>query len=153
MTILMLQAEVNTEIRLGAGQLEANNKTATGYTIGIGMTRYFESDFLFGVDFDFTYADIEFNGRDRDLYGYGADLRLGYAFMDNDLSVYAIGSALRQTIGNTTGAGFGYGFGGDYHITNSMALALEYKTYDITTDKASTDYDFESVNGSLKFIF
>ena len=108
---------------------------------------------MFGVDFDFTYADIKFSGRDRDLYGYGADVRLGYGFFNNDLGIYGIGNALRQSIGNTDSAGFGYGGGLAYRFTKNMAIVLEYKTYDMTTDRDSTDYDYDTARGFLKFIF
>ena len=65
--------------------------------------------------------------------------------------LYAIGSGALQGIDNNDGAGFGYGVGADYRITKSIALNLEYKTYDMTTSRF--DYDYEKANLNLKYTF
>ena len=72
--------------------------------------------------------------------------------LENKLALYAIGSGALQGIDNMSGAGFGYGAGIDYRITDSFALNVEYKTYDMTSDKMP-NYTFEKINTNFKYTF
>ena len=71
---------------------------------------------------------------------------------DDKLAVYAIGSGALQTVDTKDGAGFGYGAGVDYRITKNIALNVEYKTYDMVSDKMP-DYTYEKINTNLKYTF
>ena len=88
---------------------------------------------------------------DDSLYNAGGDFKLGYALFNNKLAVYGIGSALYQGIGGMDGAGFGYGAGADYRITDNIALNVEYKTYSMTSNYG--DYDYDRVSSGIKYTF
>ena len=70
---------------------------------------------------------------------------------NNKLTVYGIGSGIYQSIGGIDGAGFGYGAGADYRITDNIALNVEYKTYSMTSNFG--DYDYDRVSTGIKYTF
>ena len=70
---------------------------------------------------------------------------------NNKLALYGIGSGIYQGIGGIDGAGFGYGAGIDYRITDHIALNVEYKTYSMTSNYG--DYDYDRVSTGIKYTF
>jgi len=149
----VIHADQTTDLRFGVGEVKAGNEAATSFGIGFGGTTYLENNFILGLVFNFSYADIKINNKDENLYGYSSDMKLGYSLHQYGLDSYIIGSALYQSIGSINGVGVGYGAGIDYRFTEEIALVLEYKTYDITTEKLSTNYTYDLATGFLKFIF
>ena len=50
-----------------------------------------------------------------------------------------------------TGAGFGYGAGVDFRITEQVSFDIEYKTYSMTLNYG--DYDYDRVSTGIKYTF
>lgn len=133
------------DIHISGGTSTIANETQPIYEIGYGVSGYFDSGIILGVDFNFGAA----NTAKEITYNYGADMKVGFSSIKN-ASVYAIGSAMSQSYANTTGYGFGGGAGMEYRF-NAFATAVEYKSYSMTTKVG--DYDFDSTQLKVKYIF
>lgn len=134
------------DLHVSGGTSTIANETQPIYEIGYGVSGYFDSGLMFGVDFNFGTA----NTTKETTYNYGADMKVGFSPIKN-ASVYAIGSVMSQSYANTTGYGFGYGGGMEYRFNNSFATALEYKTFSMITKVG--DYDFDSTQLKVKYTF
>lgn len=129
--------------------------------IGYGVSVYTDSGIFLGVSFDFSGGTLDKNQvkienrtstkNDDSIYTAGGDFKLGYALFSNKLALYGIGSGIYQSIGGIDGAGFGYGAGVDYRITDNIALNVEYKTYSMTSNFG--DYDYDRISTGIKYTF
>lgn len=144
-----------TDLHLGVSSVEAMGESGTEYSLGFGWDNRdkMKSDtgFFWGGSFDYGIADI----KGEDLGTFTGDLKIGYTPL-KDLAVYAIGSGAIQSYDSVNAYGFGYGAGIDYKISDSFAVAAEYKSYTMTPDidgVAGVDYDFDKVGVNLKYIF
>jgi opacity protein-like surface antigen len=144
--------EVVTDVHIGGASSKVLDKDSTEYNIGYGVTSYSDNNIYFGISFDLSYGEIELINKNLNVYSYSADGKLGYAFFDKKLGAYGIVSGMYQSIDSLNGAGFGYGAGLDYRITDHIAINLEYKTYDMKSDKMP-DYTHEKVISNIKFTF
>ena len=69
---------------------------------------------------------------------------------NNKLALYGIGSEFIKDWG-IDGAGFGYGAGIDFRITEQVSFDIEYKTYSMTSNYG--DYDYDRVSTGIKYNF
>ena len=153
--------ETLMDIHLTGVSSTATNIDATEIGIGYGVSVYFDNSVFLGLSFDFSGGKLDSSKvkienktstkNDDNIYTTGGDLKLGYALFNNKLALYGIGSGIYQGIGGIDGAGFGYGAGADYRITDHIALNVEYKTYSMTTNYG--DYDYDRVSTGLKYNF
>jgi opacity protein-like surface antigen len=153
--------EVLTDIHLNGSASQAASIDSTEIGIGYGVSAYFDNHIYAGTSIDFsagkfdnTKVYIPRSSRSRNddnLFTAGADFKLGYAFFSDKLAIYGIGSAIYQGIAGIDGAGFGYGAGADYRITDHIALNLEYKTYSMTSNYG--DYDYDKISTGIKYNF
>lgn len=152
--------ETLTDIHLVGISSTAANIDSKEIGIGYGVSLYLDNSIFWGLSFDFSGGkldnskikiDNKTTNKNDNIYTAGADFKLGYALFDNKLALYGIGSGIYQSIGGIDGAGFGYGAGVDYRITNNIALNLEYKTYSMTTNYG--DYDYDRVSSGIKYTF
>ena len=150
--------ETLTDIHLVGISSTAANIDSKEIGIGYGVSLYLDNSIFWGLSFDFSAGkldnseikiDNKTTNKNDNIYTAGADFKLGYALFDNKLALYGIGSGIYQSIGGIDGAGFGYGAGVDYRITNNIALNLEYKTYSMTTNYG--DYDYDRVSSGIKY--
>lgn len=151
----MSAKEVLTDIHLSGSASQVTNDDSTEIGIGSGVSGYFDNGIYAGVSFDFSTGKLDESNnnskKDNTLYTAGTDLKIGYAFFANKLAIYGIGSGIYQSVSEVEGAGFGYGAGIDYRITDHIALNLEYKTYSMTSNYA--DYDYDKVSSAIKYNF
>ena len=153
--------ETLMDIHLTGVSSTAAEIDATEIGIGYGVSVYLDNSIFWGVSFDFSGGTLDKNQvkienktstkNDDSIYTAGGDFKLGYALFDNKLAMYGIGSGIYQGIGGIDGAGFGYGAGVDYRITDHIALNVEYKTYSMTTNYG--DYDYDRVSTAIKYNF
>ncbi len=153
--------ETLMDIHLTGVSSTAAEIDATEIGIGYGVSVYFDNSVFLGLSFDFSGGKLDSSKvkienktstkNDDNIYTTGGDLKLGYALFNNKLALYGIGSGIYQGIGGIDGAGFGYGAGADYRITDHIALNVEYKTYSMTTNYG--DYDYDRVSTGLKYNF
>ena len=153
--------ETLTDIHLTGISSTGADINATEIGIGYGISVYLDNSIFWGVSFDFSGGTLDnsqvkientTSTKNNDsLYTAGADFKLGYALFSNKLAVYGIGSGIYQSIGGIEGAGFGYGAGTDYRLTDNIALNVEYKTYSMTSNYG--DYDYDRVSTAIKYYF
>lgn len=153
--------ETLMDIHLTGISSAAADIDATEIGIGYGVSVYLDNSIFWGVSFDFSAGKLDNSQikienktstkNDDSIYNAGGDFKLGYALFNNKLAVYGIGSGIYQSIGGIDGAGFGYGAGADYRITDNIALNVEYKTYSMTSNYG--DYDYDRVSTGIKYTF
>lgn len=143
-------AQILRDIYIAGGSCETvGNASETAYEIGYGVSGYFENSFMWGVELDMGMVDAQNNNG----YYYGGDFKLGITPFNN-FSVYGIGAVIWQDFDNgLSGGGFGYGVGAEYRLASWLALAGEYKTYNITYDRLGVDADYSSTLMKVKFTF
>ncbi|WP_418186818.1 outer membrane protein [Aliarcobacter lanthieri] len=147
-----LYAQNTKHVHIGVSTANIEGEDYAEFNIGYGVNGYFNS-FLLGTSFDFAYGTPKVNGKSIDVATASVDFRLGYGLFDNKLSIYAIGTGAFQGVDGTDGAGFGYGGGINYDITDNFAINLEYKTYDMKTGSSTVNYTYEKSNLNLKYRF
>jgi opacity protein-like surface antigen len=102
------------------------SESALQHTIGYGVMHTFESNIFLGVGLDFDYTNIY----EYSALSYGADFKAGYQFVEKT-NLYGLFSPKIQGFENGTGYGFGYGIGANYQPIDELAIALEYRTYNM----------------------
>lgn len=150
---LNLSAQNVTDYHIGVSSAKVLEKDFTEVNIGYGANWYTQSDIYVGIVIEFAYGNVDLeNGKSADVFSSNADLKLGYSMFDNNLALYAIGSGALQSVDTMSGAGFGYGTGVDYRFAKNFAMNVEYKTYDMTSDKMP-NYTYEKINTNFKYTF
>lgn len=136
------------DIHVGVSNMDIKDgDNGANYTIGYGVTKTFDNKVVAGVSFDLDYANVG----STDIYGVGADLKLGYNVY-KDVNVYALGGYKIQSVEGDSAYGFGYGAGIDYAVTRNIVAAVEYKTYDMSASNFE-DYKYQTLGASLKYRF
>lgn len=153
--------ETLMDIHLTGISSTATEIDATEIGIGYGVSVYFDNSIFLGLSLDFSGGKLDNSQikienktstkNDDSIYTAGGDFKLGYALFNNKLALYGIGSGIYQGIGGIDGAGFGYGAGVDYRITDHIALNVEYKTYSMTSNYG--DYDYDRISTGIKYSF
>lgn len=150
---LNLSAQNVVDYYIGVSSAKVLEKDFTEVNIGYGVNWYTQSDIYVGIILEFAYGNVDLeNSKSADVFSSNGDLKLGYSIFDNNLALYVLGSGALQSIDSMNGAGFGYGGGIDYKFTKNFAINLEYKTYDMTSDKIP-DYTYEKINTNFKYTF
>jgi opacity protein-like surface antigen len=139
--------EVEKGVTLRAASVDFMDSSRTQYGIGYGFSSFGSSGFVWGTDFELDYFDVE----GKEVWGYGAALRLGYAMAHNDLQLYALGGALGQSMPGGNGYGFGYGGGADYRLFSHFRIGAEYRTYSMTREYG--DYDYTQISGFGRIVW
>jgi len=150
LTTTTMASDAYKYLSIGANSATVANEDATGYAIGWGLNKYYDSGLFFGIGFEITAISLEA----ETVTGYGTDLRIGYteAIQNHAAALYGIVSAQGQDIANGSAYGFGYGAGVSYRITEWLETDLEYKTYSMTHE-SSIEYDSDTIALNLKFTY
>lgn len=148
LTLSHLNAHTIKDIYCAAGSVNVGTTSETAYELGYGVSSYYESGFMWGVELSGGMIDAKRNG-----YYYGGDVKLGITPIKN-FSVYGIGTGIWQDFDSgLSGGGFGYGGGAEYRLASWIAIAGEYKTYSMTYDRVGVDEDYSSALMKVKFTF
>lgn len=145
-----LNADINySDFHVGVTQATIADESNIGYTLGYGYAKTFQNGVYLGGAFDFDFVNLD----EALSSSYGANIKLGYEVV-NDLALYGIGAVTYQSIGSSTGGGFGYGAGAEYIISDSFALSVEYTTYSIAPEFLTEfSYDYSKAALTLKYLF
>ncbi len=137
--------EWNTKVAVGASAAEVNGESYTQYGVGYTATTTFENQIIFGFGNTLSYGR---ETRSIEVLTLDADLKVGYELITN-LTAFAIGTGVVQSVENNSAYGLGYGGALEYRITNNVALEGSYKTIDMTNSSGDYDYDISSI--AVKF--
>lgn len=150
--LTLSQANLVRELKLGIGQIEAKGSTSTSYTAAFSATHYSENDFLFGIAVNLSKGDLTLIDKKENMYSFSTDIKAGYALFAQRISLYALASAISNSTKSQESYGFGYGAGVGYRLFDNFSLSAEYKTHRLSSDKVE-DYDYETLNGFISFVF
>lgn len=134
-------------VYVGVGSADFNDVSETVYTVGYGFTKTLDSKYVWGVDAELEYADIE----GESMFGFGAEGKFGYNVLPAT-NVYGVIGAKMQDMDGYDAYGFGIGAGASYKINDSYSASVEYRTYDME-GSGGMDYDYDKVGVNLKYSF
>lgn len=134
---------------LGVVSMNTENDSGIGGDISYKYSNYYNTVY-WGGKFSFEFGSV----KDIEIYNYSVDIRLGVIPVKN-VSIYGIGSVMRQSLDNRESGGFGAGGGIEYRFNRKVSTSIDYISYNMSPTTVSTlkDYNFDKVIGSLNFNF
>lgn len=86
------------------------------------------------------------------LYSSAADIRLGISSIKS-FSLYGIGAAMYPRVDDRENSVFGSDTGVEYRITDTIAVNIDYKTFNMKPSKIGfLDYDYTKTSISVKYM-
>ena len=142
----LLNAEgFDTKVSVGASSAKIKNDKYTQYGIGYSSNTRLDNGIILGFGNSLAYGNVR-NG--VEAITLDMDLRAGYEIIEN-LTGFAIGTGVAQTVDNSSALGLGYGGSIEYRLTDNVSLEGSYKT--VSMDDSKRDYDYDTSNFSVKF--
>jgi len=141
-------------IQLGASNLDFGGESATGFNLGIGTDNYKENGLYYGAVFNVDSGKVN----NEKVIGFGMDIKLGYTFM-KDWTGYGLVGWNLQGIYDTPSdefnnyRGFGGGLGLQYKISESFAVNVESRTYNLKFEDVGEDLKYKTTSINLKWIY
>lgn len=146
--ISLLNAEgFDTKVSVGASSAKIKNDRYTQYGIGYTSNTRLDNGIILGFGNSLSYGNVR-NG--VEAISVDMDLRAGYEIIQN-LTGFAIGTGVAQTVDNSSATGLGYGGSLEYKLTRNVAVEGSYRT--ITMYDSPMDYDYDVSNVAVKFNF
>ena len=142
---LLNATEFDTKISVGATAAKIDNDTYTQYGIGYTANTNLDGGIILGFGNSLAYGNVK-NG--VQAISADMDLRAGYEIAQN-LTAFAIGTGVAQTVDNSSAVGLGYGGSLEYRLTSNVSLEGSYKT--VTMNDSPRDYDYDTSNLAIKF--
>ncbi len=142
---LLNATEFDTKISVGATAAKIDNDTYTQYGIGYTANTNLDGGIILGFGNSLAYGNVR-NG--VEAISADMDLRAGYEVIEN-LTAFAIGTGVAQTVDNSSATGLGYGGSLEYRLTSNVSLEGSYKT--VTMNDSPRDYDYDTSNLAIKF--
>lgn len=134
-----------TKISIGASAAEIDGTNYTQYGLGYTSNTRLDNGIILGFGNSLAYGNVR-NG--VEAITLDMDLRAGYEIIEN-LTGFAIGTGVAQTVDNSSALGLGYGGSLEYRLTDNVSLEGSYKT--VSMDDSKRDYDYDTSNFSVKF--
>ena len=144
---LLNATEFDTKVSVGATAAKIDNDTYTQYGIGYTANTNLDGGIILGFGNSLAYGNVR-NG--VEAISADMDLRAGYEIAQN-LTAFAIGTGVAQTVDNNSATGLGYGGSLEYRLTSNVALEGSYRT--VTMNDSPRDYDYDVSNLAIKFNF
>ena len=144
-SILLNANGFDTKISIGASAAEIDGTNYTQYGLGYTSNTRLDNGIILGFGNSLAYGNVR-NG--VEAITLDMDLRAGYEIIEN-LTGFAIGTGVAQTVDNSSALGLGYGGSIEYRLTDNVSLEGSYKT--VSMDDSKRDYDYDTSNFSVKF--
>lgn len=138
-------ADFDTKVLLGASSAKIDNENFTQYNVGYTAHTRLDNQIILGFGNTLSYGNVT-NG--KELMGVDMDLKAGYEVY-KDLTAFAIGTGVAQSVDNNSSLGLGYGGSLEYKLTSNVVLEGSYKI--VNMDDADKDYDYKTTNFGVKF--
>jgi opacity protein-like surface antigen len=146
-TLLLNASNFDTKISIGASSAKLDGENYTQYGIGYTSNTRLENDIILGFGNSLSYGNVT---SETEVTTLDMDLRAGYEII-NDLTAYAIGTAVYQYFDDSSATGLGYGGSLEYKLTDNVALEGSYKTTNM--NYSTKNYDYQTSNFAVKFNF
>ena len=144
-SILLNANGFDTKISIEASAAEIDGTNYTQYGLGYTSNTRLDNGIILGFGNSLAYGNVR-NG--VEAITLDMDLRAGYEIIEN-LTGFAIGTGVAQTVDNSSALGLGYGGSLEYRLTDNVSLEGSYKT--VSMDDSKRDYDYDTSNFSVKF--
>ena len=144
---LLNAAEFDTKVSVGATAAKIDNDTYTQYGIGYTANTNLDGGIILGFGNSLAYGNVR-NG--VEAISVDMDLRAGYEVVEN-LTAFAIGTGVAQTVDNNAATCLGYGASLEYRLTSNVTREGSYRT--VTMNDSPRDYDYDVSNLAIKFNF
>ena len=144
-SILLNANGFDTKISIGASAAKIDGTNYTQYGLGHTSNTRLDNGIILGFGNSLAYGNVR-NG--VEAITLDMDLRAGYEIIEN-LTGFAIGTGVAQTVDNSSALGLGYGGSIEYRLTDNVSLEGSYKT--VSMDDSKRDYDYDTSNFSVKF--
>jgi len=145
LTSLLNANEFDTKISVGASAAKMDNETYTQYGIGYTSNTRMDNGIILGFGNSLSYGSVRSG---VEVISVDMDLRAGYEIIEN-LTGFALGTGVAQTVDNSSATGLGYGGSLEYRLTQNVSLEGSYKT--VTMSDSPRDYDYDTSNLAIKF--
>lgn len=143
-------------VYVGASKADMmEDQSPTIFSVGYGFSKVFRNNVMAGFSTSYHQGDFKnYSGSDSSWFnGIGIDFHLGYS-PTKPLALYGIAGYQMQNISSSTSAGgFGYGAGVSYKVFEHVALALEYRTYDMEVSSLNINYDYNTMDALIRFVW
>jgi hypothetical protein len=139
--------EFDTKISVGASAAKIDGDSYTQYGIGYTSNTRLDNGIILGFGNSISYGSAK-NG--VEVISGDMDLRAGYEIVEN-LTGFAIGTGVAQSVDSGSAVGLGYGGSLEYRLTSNVAIEGSYKT--VTMNDSPRDYDYDTSNLAVKFNF
>ncbi|MBE0513623.1 outer membrane beta-barrel protein [Sulfurimonas sp.] len=142
-------------VYVGASKADIMEQSTTSFSIGYGFSKVFSNCVMVGFSGSYHQGDYEESSATGSSWfnGLGVDFHLGYS-PTKPLALYGIAGYQVQAISSSTSAdGFGYGAGVSYKFFEHVALALEYRTYDMEVPSLDYKYDYDTLDALIRFVW
>lgn len=156
--VLSLASSLMAESYVYVGASKADmmdEQSTTTFSIGYGFSKVFSNCVMAGFSTSYHQGDYEESSVSDSSWfnGIGVDFHLGYS-PTKPFALYGIAGYQMQAISSSTSAGgFGYGAGVSYKFFEHVALALEYRTYDMEVPSLDYKYDYDTMDALIRFVW
>jgi opacity protein-like surface antigen len=139
--------EFDTKVSVGASAAKIDGDSYTQYGVGYTSNTRLDNGIILGFGNSLSYGSAK-NG--VEVISGDMDLRAGYEIVEN-LTGFAIGTGVAQSVDSGSAVGLGYGGSLEYRLTSNVAIEGSYKT--VTMNDSPRDYDYDTSNLAVKFNF
>jgi hypothetical protein len=139
--------EFDTKVSVGASAAKIDGDSYTQYGVGYTSNTRLDNGIILGFGNSLSYGSAK-NG--VEVISGDMDLRAGYEIVEN-LTGFAIGTGVAQSVDSGSAVGLGYGGSLEYRLSSNVAIEGSYKT--VSMNDSPRDYDYDTSNLAVKFNF
>lgn len=144
-SILLNANDFDTKVSIGASAAKIGGTNYTQYGLGYTSNTRLDNGIILGFGNSLSYGKVRSG---VEAISLDMDLRAGYEIIEN-LTGFAIGSGVAQSIDNSSATGLGYGGSLEYRLTPNVSLEGSYKI--VSMNDSPRDYDYKTSNFAVKF--
>ncbi len=135
----------DTKVSIGASAAKIDGTNYTQYGLGYTSNTRLDNGIILGFGNSLSYGNVRSGVEAITL---DMDVRAGYEIIEN-LTGFALGTGVAQSIDNSSATGLGYGGSLEYRLTDNVSLEGTYKT--VSMNDSPRDYDYDTSNFAVKF--
>jgi hypothetical protein len=140
---------IKRDVHVGISSANVFDKRAADWSVGAGISAVVNDNIYLGTNID---ADVVTVHSDT-ITSLMGEIKAGYVFTPKIVGYGLVGVKASDYKGSKNGVGLGIGAGVEYNLCPKMAIAAEYKVYDMTAESNVQDFKNDSVGVKFKYFF
>ena len=144
-SVLLNANGFDTKVSIGASAAKIDGTNYTQYGLGYTSNTRLNNGIILGFGNSLAYGNVRSG---VEAISLDMDVRAGYEIIEN-LTGFALGTGVIQSVDNSSAAGLGYGGSLEYRLTPNVSLEGSYKT--VSMNDSPRDYDYNTSNFAVKF--